>query len=73
MRKSAALTFLQAPLGGGEHLINSEGVGSFLDALVLHLLDVGQAVHGTAEISLPRLGIGSVHTRLVFTCRKPFF
>lgn len=66
----AQLTFLQAPLCGREHLVHSEGVGSFLDTFVLHLLDVRQAVHGAAEVSLPGLWVGPVHTGLVFTCRR---
>lgn len=66
-RSAAALTFLQTSLCGGEHLINSEGVRSLFDAFILHLLNVWQAVHGTAEISLPRLWIWTVYAWLVFT------
>lgn len=64
---AAALTFLGISLWGGEHLINSEGIGSLFDAFVLYLLDVWQAVHGTAKISLPCLWIRTVYTWLVFT------
>lgn len=61
------LTFFQASLCGGEHLINSEGISSLFVAFVLHFFDVWQAVHGTAEISLPRLWIWTVYAWLVFT------
>lgn len=64
---SPALTFLQASLCGRQHLVNSEGVGSLFDAFVLHFLNVRQAVHGAAEVGLPRLWIGPVHAWLVFT------
>lgn len=67
MTTAAALTFLGISLWGGEHLINSEGIGSLFDAFVLYLLDVWQAVHGTAKISLPCLWIRTVYTWLVFT------
>ena len=60
-------TFLVAPLRGGEHLVDPEGVGSLLDALVLHLLHVRQAVHRTAEVGLPGLGVRAVHALLVLT------
>lgn len=64
----AELTFLHAPLRGGEHLVDSEGIRSLFDALVLHLLDVRQAVHGTAEVGLPRFRIGTIYAQLEFTC-----
>lgn len=67
MTTAAALTFLGISLWGGEHLINSEGISSLFDAFVLYLLDVWQAVHGTAKISLPCLWIRAVYTWLVFT------
>lgn len=65
--RGAGLTFLQTALRGGEHLINSEGIGSLFVAFILHFLDVWQAVHGTAEISFPCLWIWTVDAWLVFT------
>lgn len=61
-----ALTFLHVSLGGGEHLIDSEGISSLFVAFILHLLDVWQAVHGTAEIRLPRLWVWTVDACRVF-------
>lgn len=59
------LTFLHTPLRRRQHLVDSEGVGSLFDALVLHLLDVRQAVHGTAEVCFPCLGVWTGHAWLV--------
>lgn len=66
LARCSRLTFLHASLRGRQHLVHSEGVCSLFDALVLHLLDVRQAVHGTAEVCLPRLGVWASDARLVF-------
>lgn len=52
---------------GGKHAVDSHRTAAFVDALVLHLFDVGERVHGTAEIGFPGFGVRCGKSLLVFT------
>lgn len=58
-------------LGGRQHPEDAHGLVSFVDALVLHLLDVRQGVHGAAEVGFPRLGV-TVLALHEFPCTNTF-
>lgn len=64
----AALRSLRLLLGdGGQHAVDSHRAAAFVDALVLHLFDVGERVHGTAEVGFPGFRVWQGHSLLVFT------
>lgn len=64
----AALGSLHLLLGdGGQHAVDSHRAAAFVHTLVLNLFDVGERVHGTAEIGFPGFRVGIGHSLLVFT------